>query len=177
MEDWAIRWGAAQVLGSTGDPRAVEALARAGREYRRPVSAWEERAPAGPKPARGVRLLVEALKDQRHSLQWGKPEYTDGQPPGKKQDIEIDRFFTGQAQWEQLTGLGEVGMELLVDALKGRDPQIRESAAWALGEIGDAQMVEPLVQALKDESTSVRKAAEESLERILDNISASQRPR
>jgi len=47
-------------------------------------------------------------------------------------------------------------------------PEIRQQIARALGEIGSAEAVEPLIQALRDEDESVRAAAANALGRIGD---------
>jgi len=47
-------------------------------------------------------------------------------------------------------------------------PEIRQQIARALGEIGSAEAVEPLIQALRDEDESVRAAAAKALGRIGD---------
>src|SRR5450759_2332909 len=49
-----------------------------------------------------------------------------------------------------------------------KDPAVRRAAAEALGQIGDARAVEPLIAALKDESWGVRRAAAEALGQIGD---------
>ena len=55
----------------------------------------------------------------------------------------------------------------LIKALNYRkDAYIREAAAKALGEIGDARAIEPLIDALKDESEYVRSAAAEALDKL-----------
>jgi len=47
-----------------------------------------------------------------------------------------------------------------------KDEDVREYAAAALGEIGDARAVEPLTKALKDEYEYLRKAARKALKMI-----------
>ena len=42
-------------------------------------------------------------------------------------------------------------MEPLIAALKDENPGVRTEAAKALGEIGDARAVQPLIEALKAE--------------------------
>ena len=55
----------------------------------------------------------------------------------------------------------------LVRALRyKKDDGIRSDAARALAEIGDLQAVEPLIAALKDEHSTVRKEAAETLDRL-----------
>ncbi|MBI3914560.1 MAG: HEAT repeat domain-containing protein [Chloroflexi bacterium] len=48
------------------------------------------------------------------------------------------------------------------------DPKLRAIAARALGEIGEARAIEPLITALHDESAQVCQAAAESLGRLGD---------
>ena len=50
-----------------------------------------------------------------------------------------------------------------IERLYSDDPAERSSAAWALGKIGDKRAVEPLIAALKDGDSNVRKAAADSL--------------
>jgi len=49
-----------------------------------------------------------------------------------------------------------------------KDPGIREAAAKALGEIGDASAVKPLIQVLRDEDNNVRYQAARALVKIRD---------
>lgn len=55
----------------------------------------------------------------------------------------------------------------LVKALRyKKDHKVPMAAAEALGQIGDAQVVEPLISALKNKDKAVRKKVAEALERI-----------
>lgn len=54
----------------------------------------------------------------------------------------------------------------LIQALNDTDPDVREEAAKALGEIGDSEAVDPLIQALKDTDPRVRASAVEALGKI-----------
>lgn len=54
----------------------------------------------------------------------------------------------------------------LQEALRNEDADVRQAAAWALGEIGDPQAVPALQEALKDEDADVRRAAAEALGEI-----------
>ncbi|MCX7840301.1 MAG: HEAT repeat domain-containing protein, partial [Anaerolineae bacterium] len=57
---------------------------------------------------------------------------------------------------------------LLIAALRDEDANVRERAAYALGEIGDVRAVEPLLVALRDENADVRGRAADALGRIGD---------
>jgi hypothetical protein len=59
-------------------------------------------------------------------------------------------------------------VDILIRALKDEDEDVRCRAAKALGQIGDARAVEPLIQALEleDETSNFCGYAEEALEKI-----------
>jgi len=67
----------------------------------------------------------------------------------------------GPAAWEPLRG-----------ALADADVNARESAAYALGRLGDERAAELLRKAMQDEAPSVRAAAMESLGRLADHGSS-----
>lgn len=58
----------------------------------------------------------------------------------------------------------------LIQALKDENSDVRRTAAWTLGKIGDARAVEPLSQALKDENSDVRMVVTWSLNKIKADI-------
>jgi len=94
------------------------------------------------KDARAVEPLIGALKDR----------YTD----------------VRKAAAEALGKIGAPAVELLIAALKDKrmDRYVHEAAAEALGKSGDARAIEPLIAALKDEDTDVRRYATKSLGEI-----------
>ena len=67
---------------------------------------------------------------------------------------------------EALGKIGEPATEPLIGALKDESRDVRLTAAWALGYIGDEEAVKPLVHAQKDEDPSVGEAAKEALRKI-----------
>ena len=72
-----------------------------------------------------------------------------------------------QAAAEALVKIGALAVEPLIAALKDRHSDVRQAAAYVLGEIGDARAVEPLIAAPKDEKEwYVREAAAEALGKI-----------
>lgn len=54
-------------------------------------------------------------------------------------------------------------IELLIDALKDKNTDIREAAAWALGDIGTEEVIAPLIGALRDKNSDVRKGVMKAL--------------
>ena len=61
----------------------------------------------------------------------------------------------------------KMGEELL-GALKSQNGEVRESAAYALAEIGDKKAVEPLIESLDDENSWVRESAVRALGKLRD---------
>lgn len=76
--------------------------------------------------------------------------------------------FFGPPDVEKLAARRDV--EGLIKALGHRSSGIRAGAASALGAIGEAQVVEPLIQALDDDDLNVRLAALRSLEKLDDPL-------
>ena len=71
-----------------------------------------------------------------------------------------------QALIRQIGDLGENGapaVEPLIGLLRDNDPEVRWSAAQALGKIGDVRAVEPLIRLLGDSDTNVRSSAAPAL--------------
>jgi HEAT repeat protein len=58
-------------------------------------------------------------------------------------------------------------MPALLEALKDASPEVRQQAAFALGQIGDARATEALSAALKDGSAEVRKQAAFALGQLI----------
>lgn len=56
--------------------------------------------------------------------------------------------------------------QFLIRSLKDPSPEVREAAGSALGRMGDGQAIPPLISAMEDHSTAVRKIASESLEAL-----------
>jgi len=73
---------------------------------------------------------------------------------------------------EALVRLGEPSVGPLVDVLRDGDPDVRWSAADALGRIGHAGGVVPLITALRDSRWLLREAAAKALGRIEDSRAA-----
>jgi HEAT repeat protein len=138
-----IRVAAVEALGRVGDASAIEALVDATMAFYPDVrtAARKELAKVG---APAVDPLIALLKG----------------------DVEAQvRHSKGYAA-DALVEIGTPAVESLVAALIDDNRRTREAAAKALGEIGDARAVEPLVLALED--GSCRKAAAKALATIGD---------
>lgn len=71
-------------------------------------------------------------------------------PAGEKR-YDVERMASGR------------DIDGLTDALQDSDPDVRRSAALALGELGEWRAVDPLIRALADPAQDVREAAANAL--------------
>ena len=73
-------------------------------------------------------------------------------------------YWAVRGRWERCVQIGAVAIAPLVAVVRTWDqPELRVSAAWALGIIGHGGAVEPLCAALKDKDGDVREAAAHAL--------------
>lgn len=162
--DEDVRKSAIETLGKIGDARAVEPLIAALKD-----SSWGVRKAVAKVlgqigDARAVESLVEALNDEieyvRESA--GKALQSLGWKPKDKTQQAL--LLVALEEWEKAAILGTEAVEPLLTVLR-----YEEGAANALGRIGDARAVEPLIAAFKNShSPSLRIAAAKALVRIGD---------
>jgi len=112
--------------------------------------------------ARSLQVITDILTDRSE-----RPEGQGGRTccnnPRYSVELQIrqDRYYSVHLLGE----LGDPGaVPLLVLFLK--DPEINYKVAWALGQIGDRRAVGPLLDALDDESPTMRVAAIHALETL-----------
>jgi HEAT repeat protein len=139
----AVRRAAARALGQVGDPRAVEPLI-ATLEHWGDADVRKAAAEALVKiGAPAVEPLIAALKD------------------------EVERVRKAAA--ETLVKIGAPAVEPLIAAWRDSSNwHVRQAAVGALGQIGDARAVKPLIGALKNRDEYMRKAAAWALGQIGD---------
>lgn len=117
-------------------------------------------------PDRGAHRWRVVAHDQRLD---DAAEYPVLDPPGPCQTngggLPVPLF--GPPNVDKLIAKGD--LPGLIDALGYPNPwRVRRDAAVALGEFGDADAVEPLIEALGDDNASVRLAAAAALGKIAD---------
>lgn len=131
---------AAEMLGEIGEERAVPHLAAVlidSDDYYMRERAVKALARIG--DLRAVEPLVVALNDREMTVR--------------------------RAVVRALASMGDTrAVPPLIAALEVKD--LRESAAWALGELVDPRAIDSLIATLKDETPSTRKVAAQALERI-----------
>lgn len=121
------------------------------------------------KAQRDVKGLTKALGYQKES--WVRKEAAEaltdiGWRPG--QDASGAAYWAVRRKWDKCIEIGAPAVAPLIVALKDSYGYMREGAAQALGQIGDARAVESLSAALKDRDWDVGNAAAAALVKIGD---------
>jgi HEAT repeat protein len=157
-----VRAAAAKALGEIGDPQTTEALLAALKDEYSVVrkAAAEALGKIGDPRAIGPLLELPAPPtlpadeaDNERARAWVN-------------ELRLDDRRLRRTVAEALEKFEQAAMEPLLVGLKDERWWVRETAAWALGRIGDAPAIEPLAAALGDENWNVREAAAEALELI-----------
>ncbi len=165
--DWNARIRAAEILADMKDKRAVEPLTQTLSDE---IPGVQDVAGASLVRIMGLGALeplLEALRDENWVVRTSAAlslSYMASKGKAEKplKDIAPAHIPMIEGYADQMGG----AVEPLIQALKDEYWQVRESAAIALGFIGDERAVEPLTQLLEDEVDSVGWEAEEALAMI-----------
>ena len=161
--NWIVRESAVEALGEIRDGRAVEPLVKTLKDADDDVREGAAEALGKIKDRRAVEPLIEALKDEDDDVRRAAAEALgrigDGRAVGALENVlrkggkAVVRIWAAYALVR--INKNEKAFQYLLTRLKDKDPDIRRLVAYALGEIGDGRAVEPLIEALKDESWHV----------------------
>lgn len=138
-DNYSVWWSAKEDLKNLGEP-AIMPL----------IDLLEDEN----KTVRGrVVLALSEIGDERAIAPLIKHLEFENTPMRKKIALSLNKF-------------GKNAIKPLTEALKHQDFEVRESAAEALGEIGDPDALDSLENALKDENPYVRNRVETAIRRI-----------
>lgn len=138
---------AARALGEIGEP-AVKPLIEALEDENLLVQEWAIKALGKIGDAKAVKPLIESISRTQHIR--------------FRPVVQLDILLVKAV--EALVKIGEPAVKPLIKALK--DEFVRAEAAQALGKIGDARAVKPLIQALKVDDGLARGDIERALKKI-----------
>jgi len=142
-EDRNVRYETARALGELKDKGAVEPLIKALTEDESRHTREEAARSLGKlSDARAIEPLIKALGDKE--------------------------WLVSHDVAKALVTFGVLIVEPLIQELANENQQVREQAAFALGELDDPRAVEPLITLLTDEHYRTRRAAARSLGELGD---------
>lgn len=168
-EDWKVRRNAVQALGTLKSPRALEPLMAALRDR---VATVRERAAVGLgriKDPRALPALIEALMevDKKSHIHFNEGAWQAIRKFGVKAGPHLAELFRKQPNPYLIDLLSESkydGLaELLTPLLSHSDAMIREKALHALGQLGDVNAIDFLLDALEKDDLNAKVNAVRSL--------------
>ena len=146
---------------------AVEPLIAALKDGDANMHAWAARVLGKIGDARAVEPLIAALKDSEAHVRESAAKALEKMGWRPDQDETGAAYWVANQQWDKCAAIGAPAVVLLITALKDGDFCVR-GAASALGQIGDARAVKPLIAALKCRDASTRSSAASALGQISD---------
>lgn len=167
-------------LGTIGDPLAVEPLINALRHQSTQVRRAAANALKEIADPRAVEPLIAALNDSNLSMRRNVAYALGGIGDLRAVEPLIIALHGSNSKVRQLATsalikihnllarvpLIDILNDIVDDILDDLDADVREAAAYALGEIGDTPAVEPLISTLHHWKAGVRKSAVEALGKI-----------
>ncbi len=167
--DWGVRVSAVRTLGKFGDSRAVESLIATLNDANRFVCAASAEALGEIGDVRAVKPLIDALKDGDRNMNIAAARALGaiGDAQAVEPLIDFIKINSTVAE-EALIKIGKPAVKTLLPILNSESGlfDIRLTIVNALGEIGDTEAVEPLINALRDRSRAVCEAAAKSLKNL-----------
>jgi transcription termination factor NusA len=167
--DPVVRRRVAEALGKLGDERAVASLVASLQDEDTFVRRRATTALGQLGSEEAIEPLINALRDQDPTVRQMAAKALEGlKKPVVERLIVNMRDDDPGVRWKVIETLGiKWEMPELV-ALADEDSSVRQSAAMALGQLGDKRAVIPLIATLKDEDRNVSQSAAEALGKLGD---------
>jgi HEAT repeat protein len=173
-QEWSVRCSAAEALGELGDTRAIESLISALEDPEKYVRAFATKALGELGDPRAVDPLIDMLEDP-YAADWAAESL------GKLGDVRAIEpliaalsYPDSEVSLKAVTALAHLGCQSAVTPLikmlrlrRGYQDRVFQATASALGTLGDARAVEPLLMAaLGDGHDAVRSSSAASLAQL-----------
>jgi len=164
-----VRMEAAKAIPKTNSTAALEPLIATARdtnpEVRKNVA--DSLGILGNEKA--IRPLIEMLDDEKAEIAL-KVAASLGKLRWRPPDVELRvKYLLAQDKPEEIVCLGKTSIPVLIEVLSWKKPERVEKAIHVLGNIKDANAVEPLMPMLVNENTRVRSAAAKALGNLKDS--------
>ncbi len=162
--NFEIRQSAAKALGEIGDAKAVEPLIASVVDKDLRLTAVEALVKIGTPSIKPLVAMFSSSDEDTIQVTVEVLQKIGYQPVSQADKIS---YFYAARKWDELVKIGQPALDALINnALNNNSLAIRQSAAKALGEIGDSRAVEPLIESLKDINLGVQNVAIEALTKI-----------
>ena len=161
--DEYVRKTAAEALGKIGDASSVDPLVAVLKDSNKYLRQRATTALGEIGDARSMEPLIAMLRDGDEEIRKHAAEALEKIGWQPRQDIDGASYWAAKQEWKTCIQIGPAAVEPLIAALKDSHWVVRQNAAVALREIGDARAVEPLITALDDEIKHVRQDAARAL--------------
>jgi hypothetical protein len=79
-------------------------------------------------------------------------------------------YYAAKIKWDTLPGTGKSESEIFIEAMKDKNPHIREMAVQALGNSGGAGALESVISATRETDYNVRESAIFALKKITGRL-------
>ena len=182
--DKDVRKSAVEALGKIGDSRAVDPLIACLKDTTTIFACWDTTDFLGYRYSyricdfaaealikigeSSVEGLIVCLEDNDKNVRKYAAEALDKIGYTTFSDNEKIIYLIAKQNWEILIQIGKSAVAPLINCLMDKNDNVRQSAASALGNIGDSLAVEPLIFSLKDKCGKVRYSAADALGKLGD---------
>ena len=164
-----VRYNAARVLGEMGDAGAVEPLIDVLKNDRNgSVRLYAARALGELGEVSATTPLIESLREDRNVDVRVRAARALGRLGGREVVEPLVEALNDENPQVCITEIGDVATDALIESLYSEKVNVRCDATRALGEIGNAKVVDHIIKMLKDEWVNVRIYAVTSLGKLND---------
>ena len=162
--DPEVRLAIVRALGDIRHRRAVEPLIAALDDPSEKVRESVIWCLGDFRDARAVGPLVAALEDRNERVRKAVAETLDKLAWRPDSGAAGAAYWAAKSRWDMCVKIGAPAVEALITALETGDRKSVWNSAQALGQIGDARAIEPLVAVLRE--PNIRLVAEGALEKL-----------
>jgi len=114
-------------------------------------------------------LTLKEISSFRRTVAWVLGEIGDYRAINPLiETLRDENISVRNSAAKALVEIGEAAVDPLIALLKDWNKDIREAAIWALGEIGDAKVIETFNNTIKDKGVADSNAINSAIERIIE---------
>jgi len=120
--------------------------------------------------------LIDRLWDVNEEVRLASAEALDARGWEPPTAPVMAQYLIAKKEWEKIPPLGDAALPSLIKALKLPQYDVRKGACWALGEVGNTEVLDYLNDIYRhDENPGVRMEAKKAMEKIQAKILSEKR--